>query len=308
MEASLSPIVLIVYNRPEHTKKVVEALARNTLAAESELFIFSDAPKNEAAAEKVNEVRKYLHTISGFKSVHITERPENMGCDPSIVAGISEIISKYGRMIEVEDDTLPSPFFLKYMNDALNTFEKDERVWGVGGYTPSIKIPANYKDEIYMLPRSSAWGFGTWKNRWEIVNKNIPGIYEILKNKQQKEIFCGAGEDVVNTYIKYPNTYDIPIHYHIRSQQKYVVVPTRSLIKNIGTDGTGVHFKSKQSKYDVELYEGAISINPNIQPDEKIVKAIKKFYTKPLWRKCMIWLTKKIKVYNMLISITQKFK
>ncbi|MDR0611932.1 MAG: glycosyltransferase family 2 protein, partial [Dysgonamonadaceae bacterium] len=70
----LAPIVLFVYNRPWHTRQVIEALQKNTLAKDSELFIFSDAPKNEAAIEKVKEVRKYISGVSGFKKIHITER------------------------------------------------------------------------------------------------------------------------------------------------------------------------------------------------------------------------------------------
>lgn len=71
---TLAPIVLFVYNRPWHTKQTVEALQKNEFAKENELFIFSDAAKNENTEQKVNEVREYIKTIDGFKKVTIIER------------------------------------------------------------------------------------------------------------------------------------------------------------------------------------------------------------------------------------------
>ena len=68
---NLAPIVLFVYNRPWHTWLTVEALKCNDLAKDSELFIYSDAPKNDDAEKNVNEIRDYIKTIDGFKSVQL---------------------------------------------------------------------------------------------------------------------------------------------------------------------------------------------------------------------------------------------
>jgi len=76
---NLSPIVLFVYNRPWHTRQTVEALQKNELAEESELFIFSDGVKNDNDADKVKQVREYIKTISGFKKITITERRKKLG-------------------------------------------------------------------------------------------------------------------------------------------------------------------------------------------------------------------------------------
>ena len=70
---NLAPIVLFVYNRPDHTKQTIEALQKNELAKKSELFIYSDAAKNENAEKKVNEVREYIKSIDGFKKITIIE-------------------------------------------------------------------------------------------------------------------------------------------------------------------------------------------------------------------------------------------
>ncbi|MDR0602908.1 MAG: glycosyltransferase [Bacteroidales bacterium] len=302
---NLAPIVLIVYNRPEHTRKTVEALQKNALAKDSELFVFSDAPKNEMTAESVRQVREYIHKISGFKNVHIVEREKNLGVDPSILDAVNTMFEKYDKIIRVEDDIVTVPNFLQFMNKALDVFENDDRIWGISGFTPLIKIPQNYDKEILLMPRDSSWGDGTWKNRWNAVDFNIKIDYEtVVGNPQIKKIIGGAGEDILGTIHKYPNTYDIPIHYYMRMNNKYTVCPTYSLVKNIGTDGTGEHFTIKQKRYDIILQNNItpIKINADIEPDEYILKQLRKYFTKPLWRKILIFLAQKTGVYNFLLK------
>ena len=119
----LAPIAFFVYKRPEHTKKTLEALAANELASESELFIFSDGARNEQDEKSVLAVREYIRTAKGFKSVSILEHVKNQGLAKSLIGGITELCDKFGRVIVVEDDVLTSPYFLRFMNDALNLYE-----------------------------------------------------------------------------------------------------------------------------------------------------------------------------------------
>ncbi len=123
----LAPIVLFVYNRLSHTKQTVESLQKNYLADQSELFIFSDGPKNELDRQKVENVRKYLNSINGFKNIVIKESQENKGLANSVISGVSEIISKYGKIIVMEDDLVSAPGFLKFMNEALEFYKDNSK-------------------------------------------------------------------------------------------------------------------------------------------------------------------------------------
>ncbi len=98
-EYELAPIVLFVYNRPEHTFQTVEALKRNKLANQSELIIFCDAAKNKEVENSVKKVREYVKTISGFKSIKIIEREVNFGLAKSIINGVTDIVNIYGLVI-----------------------------------------------------------------------------------------------------------------------------------------------------------------------------------------------------------------
>lgn len=129
-----APIALFTYNRADHTQSAVESLLRNVEASQSDLFVFSDGPKNETKIEGVKQNREYIHTITGFKSVTIVERESNWGLSKSLIAGITELTDKYGRVIVVEDDLILSPYFLKYMNDALEKYKDDDRVASISAF------------------------------------------------------------------------------------------------------------------------------------------------------------------------------
>ena len=157
----LAPIVLFVYNRPWHTQQTVEALQKNELAAESDLYIFADGPKT-ANDEKVNEVRKYIKTITGFKSVTIFEKEKNCGLANSVIAGVTEIINKFGEVIVVEDDIVTSKYFLKFINEALDFFANDPKIFSISGYTYSDKIMKIPKatNKIYIFHTDTSLGAG----------------------------------------------------------------------------------------------------------------------------------------------------
>ena len=110
---NLATIILFVYNRLEHTKKTINSLKENSLASESNLYIFSDGWKNDNDKIKVESVRALIKKTEGFKSVSIIEREENLGLANSIIRGVTEIISKSGKVIILEDDLVTSPYFLQ---------------------------------------------------------------------------------------------------------------------------------------------------------------------------------------------------
>lgn len=123
-----APILLFTYNRPTHTRQLIESLLANEEAAESRLFVYSDAARNAADQEAVAEVRRHLHALTGFLSVEVTERTENQGLAANVIAGVTEQVNRYGRVIVLEDDLTVSPYFLRFMNKALNVYEDEPRV------------------------------------------------------------------------------------------------------------------------------------------------------------------------------------
>lgn len=254
---NLAPIILFVYNRPEHTKKTLESLKINELASDSLLFIFSDGSKNENDKKSVDEVRKYVSTISGFKGINIILRENNLGLADSVISGVTEVIEKYGKAIVLEDDIVTSKYFLKFMNEALNFYEADKKIYSISGYNFPIKIPESYQHQIYISPRPSSWGWATWKDRWGKAIWNPEQVFDIVNRKLLNQFLDNSGKDLSPMLLKTLkgkiNSWAVKwVFTHIYCQT-YSLFPVKSLTKNIGADATGTNFIRSTNKYNVEL-------------------------------------------------------
>ena len=154
-----APIALFTYCRLANTIETIECLKKNKEAQFSDLIIFSDAPKNEKAAEGVKRTREYLHTIEGFRTVEIVERSKNLGLANSIVDGVTKVVNKYGKIIVLEDDLSVSQYFLQYMNEGLDRYEKRDDIISIHGYI----YPHKYSlAEAVLVKGADCWGWATW--------------------------------------------------------------------------------------------------------------------------------------------------
>lgn len=243
-----APIVLFVYNRPDHTRATLEALARNTLAPQSDLVIFSDAPKNAAATTAVSEVRILVNSIKGFASVRVVEREHNMGLAKSVIAGVSEVISTHGQVIVLEDDLVTSQHFLQYMNDTLEHYEQDPKVFSIGGYqfpASTMAIPARYRHDTYASYRCCSWGWATWQNRWAKIDWDMSYFDTFVADPEQQACFNRGGPDMAQMLIHQHqgriDSWAIRFcHAHFANDMR-CIYPTNSLVNNIGLDNSGVH-------------------------------------------------------------------
>lgn len=235
-----SPIVLFVYNRPEHTEQTVEALKENKQATDSDLYIYSDAPKHEKHEESVRVVREYLKNISGFKSVTIVEREKNWGLADSIVDGVTAVVEKYGRVIVLEDDIVTSQFFLQYMNDALELYQDEERVMHVSGYF----FPVESKDlsETFFYNQASCWGWATWSRAWQHMETDTKKLLsELASHKNKHEYFKSCLSQLRANARGDIKTWAAKWQACILLQEGLCLHPRLSFTYNIGNDGSGEH-------------------------------------------------------------------
>ncbi len=249
----LAPIIFFTYNRLWHTRQTVEALQKNELASESELFIFSDGPK-PGDEEKVKEIREYLKTITGFKKVTIIEREKNWGLANNIIDGVTRIVSEYGKIIVLEDDLVTSPYFLKFMNEALEVYKDEGRVMHISGYNYPIKTDG--LDDAFFLKPTSCWGWATWDRAWKYYKKD-PDYYlriftkEMIKDFNLNGAYDYFGQIIANKKGKI-NTWAIFWYASVYINNGLSLHPRESLVNNIGHDATGVHC-SKSDAFMVRL-------------------------------------------------------
>ena len=236
-----APIALFTYNRADKTKRVVESLLQNQEAKDSDLFIFSDGPKTEAKAVGVEENRKYVHTISGFKNITIIERDKNWGLANSLIAGITDVINQYGKVIVVEDDLVLSPYFLKFMNDGLEKYKDDDRIGTITGFVPPIKekLP-----ETFFLMYFQCWGWATWKRAWDLLETDARPLLKGLRFKKTKFDVGGGVGNYGNLYCQKVGLVDswyLRYYASLFLKGRLSLYPGRSLATNGGLDGTGTH-------------------------------------------------------------------
>ncbi|WWB84946.1 sugar transferase [Priestia aryabhattai] len=305
MNEVLAPVILFVYNRPEHTKRTISALQKNILANETDLFIFCDAAKTSKDEEKVEEVKSIINNTTGFNKLSIKIANDNKGLANSVISGVSEIIDTYGKVIVLEDDLITSRFFLKYMNEVLDIYKDDSNIWSVSGYTPGIKIPDEYEDNMYIVRRGCSWGWGTWKNRWNSVDWNIKSYNTFIRNRKKIKEFNQGGNDLTymlqDQFHRRIDSWAIRWVYNQYQNKQYTIYPVNSLVQNIGTDSSGTH-SSSTKKYEVELYEDLMYVAPNLEFNEKINRSFKEFYNLNLFGYIGV-LSRRIGMYRLLKKI-----
>ncbi len=275
-----APIALFVYNRIDHTRKTIEALQKNFLATESELFIFCDNAKNYDSNQAVQAVRDYVKSVQGFKNVTIIEREKNLGLAQSIISGVSEIVEKFGHIIVLEDDMVTSPHFLEYMNEALELYETEEKVISIHGYIYPVKktLP-----ETFFLRGADCWGWATWKRGWDIFEKDGSKLLQELQQKKLTKIFDFDGcypyirmlEDQISGK---NNSWAIRWYAAAFLANKLTLYPGKSLVQNIGFDGSGTHC-ADMSAFDIEISPEKLLLEkiPLVE-NTQAREAIKKFF------------------------------
>lgn len=267
---SFAPVVLFVYNRINHTHKTVLSLSKNEHACDTDLIIFSDDARSKDNKESVDEVRAYLNTISGFRSIHIYYRPYNFGLAKSIIEGVSQVLKTYNRIIVLEDDLVTSPYFLTYMNQALNKYENDDRVASIHGYVYPIKSEL---PETFFLRGADCWGWATWRRGWELFNHDGQYLLDELKKRQLIAAFNFNGAYSYSSMLEgqVKGAYDswaIRWHASVFLANKLTLYPGRSLVNNIGIDASGTHCAESNS-HDAILSSTPINLTSiDVRPSD----------------------------------------
>jgi len=273
----LAPIAFFAYKRPEHTKQSLESLARNHSAELSELFIFCDGSKKPEDNEAVDQVRQIVKSQQWCGQVHIIEREQNIGLANSIIHGVTELCNKYGKVIVLEDDLILSPFFLEYMNEALNFYEKDSKVFQISGYMFPVKL-TSVSDTLF-LPFIASWGWATWERSWEHFDAEMSGYTSLKNNRNLKCKF-----NLNNSYPYFEmleqqikgniDSWAIRWYLSVFMLDGLTLYPKNSLVKNIGFDGSGTHCEATLN-FNSEIYESRIlSMSTNIQADYTITNIV----------------------------------
>lgn len=308
---NFAPIALFVYNRPWHTRQTVEALLANVEASQTKLYVFSDAPRNLSESQAVAEVRSYIRSIIGFKSITIVERELNFGLAKSIIDGVTSVCDEHDRIIVVEDDLVTSPFFLDFINKALDFYEREDRVISIAGYSYPIK--GRIDSSTYFVKGTNCWGWATWKRGWDQFDADGRRLLAQLSQRKLTREFDVNGSysytNMLRGQVSGKNdSWAIRWHASAFLRNRLTLLPSKSLVRNIGLDGSGRHC----SRIDPNPFEVELSVQPvpvetiPIEENIQILISLEAYFRRVLWARWRSALRRPIPVLKRLLQLRQQ--
>ena len=289
---SYTPILLFVYNRPEHTRRCIESLLKNSLASESNLFIYADGAKDSTQQEAVNEVRNYIRSIQGFKQITLMERSENWGLARNIINGVTTQVNRYGKVIVLEDDLVVAPYFLQFMNDALEVYKNEPRVGHIQAcdFTQDSSLPATF-----LIKWTGSWGWATWDRAWKHFNPNGNELLQELEERKLTHVFDFNGKYGFTRMLRRQiegknNSWAIRWNASLFLKDILSLNVGRSLVQNEGFDGSGTNCGGG-GLYASHLYLQPLLITPisPIEENKEARQAFIRYYarTNSFWAKAI---------------------
>ncbi len=279
MQSKYAPIALFTYNRLDNLKKTIACLRRNSLSKETPIYVFSDGGRDEKSWLDVNKVRCWIkQNTQFFKSVTLIERSENFYLERNITEGISQVLSLDERIIVLEDDVLVSPYFLNYINDALEYYKDDKKVMHVSGFT-NLDVPQ--KGDVYFTRHMAGWGWATWKDRWMNHFIHFKTKSEALSQMTPQKISLieyGGNFPCLKSLEKNPIPWDICWEIAIYKTDGLCLSPSQTLVRNCGIN-QGTHFKSMRLfghyEYDRDFISRRLDVRKSpVEADQEVEEVL----------------------------------
>jgi hypothetical protein len=276
-----SPIALFTFKRPEHTRRLLESLAKNPEFTKSQLFIYCDGARNEIEAIQVEETRVLLRNLI-HPNKTLIERDRNWGLANSVIEGVTELCKRFGRVIVIEDDLIVSPVFLNYLNVALIRYCDEPKVMQVSAHMFPVEIQS--QTDAVMLPFTSSWGWATWDRAWKHFDPSMSG-FEKLKTDStlaRKFDFDGgypAFQMLNRQKVGKVDSWAIRWYLSVFLVEGLVLFPKQTLVMNDGFDGSGSNCKNPQLRSEVLRIKPIVKL-PSVQLDKISLMIIEKHLRK----------------------------
>ncbi|WP_158299028.1 glycosyltransferase [Sphingomonas psychrotolerans] len=254
-------IILFAFKRADHLQRTLASLASNAEASASSLTIYCDGARGSEDEAGVAAVREAAAKATGFREVRTVSRDANMGLAGSVVAGVGEALERSDRVIVVEDDLQVAPHFLRYMNDALDEYAEEERVASIHGW----RFPTRRAlPDTFFIRGADCWGWATWRRAWPLYEPDGSKLLAQLEERRLTRAFDLDGSYPFTAMLRDQiagrnNSWAVRWHAACFLADRLTLHPGRSLVHNIGNDGSGTH-SLKQNRYDTALFEGILPV------------------------------------------------
>lgn len=231
------PILLLTFNRPEHTIKVLEVIKQYK---PSKLYIASDGFRGNVNGEKekVLELRQDMIKFIDWDCELITRfSDENLGCKMAVYSSINWFFKNVDFGIILEDDIIPNLGFFEFCNDMSTKYSNNDKVFSICGYNslPSLKL----KDSYYFSKYFSSWGWATWSHKWNKIDIHFDEFKKLDSNQLkamypllfESKLRLKKIKDAINGN---NNSWASPWNFTHQLYNSYAIIPKVNQIKNIG--------------------------------------------------------------------------
>ena len=244
MKLTETAILCFAYNRPRHFERVIQSLRINKDHWQFPLIVHIDGPRSDAEKDQVLEVIKVAQSITGFASVTLNISNINLGLYRSITCGVSSVLNDYPRVIVLEDDIVVSPYFLDYMQSALDLYATKNEVAQIHAWSPNLTFKNG--QQTFFMRGTDCWGWATWRDRWGILQTDASSLLSEIRSQGLCSEFNGFGAydfcQMLEDRAKGLNqSWSILFHASNFLQHRFSLHPAKSLVLNIGHDGSGEH-------------------------------------------------------------------
>lgn len=267
------PILLITFNRPNHTKRVLERI----LEIKPEvLFVFQDGPRDDNALDvrKCSEVRgvidRLVHECSPTTEVKKYYSARNLGCGAGPASGITWFFDNVEKGIVMEDDCLAHVDFFGYCENLLNRYNDNESVMFINStlYDDRWKIEESYGFSRYMV--TGAWA--SWRTFWDGFDLDLKKfdckafrkqVLKLTKNRAEADWWYFKALEM--KYDEEKKSYwDFQCSVHLFTKSAVTIHPKYNLVSNIGFDEEGTHTLINDGRGNAEVH----GILPLVHPSK----------------------------------------
>jgi hypothetical protein len=302
-------VVLMIFNRPDLTRRVAEAVAR---ARPSMLLVVADGPRathpNDSALTELT--RKVIDEIEWPCEVIRNYSEVNLGCRKRIVTGLNWVFTIVEEAIILEDDTLPDPSFFPYCVELLERYRQTEKIAYIGGYQffPGLAcVPDSYYFSIY----GSLWGWATWRRAWQLNDDAMTDWPRLKRAGWTKRAFpssdvAGFFEATWDTMRAGFDTWDYRWYFAIRRRDMFCVVPHMSLVENIGFGLNATHttksppdYQSRKACQMAFPLRHPVKIDANVVADKVLADAV--YSQTSIKQNCAIQYLKRLFAYVVAV-------
>lgn len=250
--STLAPVVVFAYRRPDHLRNTLTSLMRCDGFGQSPVIVYCDGPRDADETDAVMATRELARTMLGeHVEYHFSE--VNLGLSRSVIAGVSDVVERFGRAIVVEDDLELSPAFLTFMNQALDRCANDENVFQVSGYMFDVPELKGTHSALF-LPFTVSWGWATWKRAWDQFDPLASGWEALHTDKGLRRRFNLDGTyDYATMLVRQMagmrDSWAVRWYWSVFKANGLVLFPPVSLVRNTGFDGSGTHGRGLLRKF-----------------------------------------------------------